>query len=190
MKRVVAKILIAMVIISIIIMTSSNVFALKPRDINGAGEDTPLPTTLVQNITDVVSKVGTFIAVGVLMIIGIRYMMGSMEERATYKKSMLPYVIGCFILFGAAYLAPAISDLFVNMGDTAEDIGNKILGIIQVVGTLISVGALMIMGIKYMAGSMEQKAAYKKSMLPLVIGAVLLFAAVNIVVIISRIAPQ
>ena len=59
-------------------------------------------------------------------------------------------------------------------------VGNNVLGIIQIVGTIIAVGVLMVLGIKYMMGSAEEKAEYKKTMLPYVIGAVILFAAVNI----------
>ena len=63
-----------------------------------------------------------------------------------------------------------------KLGDTP----NKILGIIQVVGTIISVGVLMVLGIKYMLGSAQEKAEYKKTFIPYVVGAILLFAAVNI----------
>lgn len=75
--------------------------------------------------------------------------------------------------------------------DSATDvanIGNKILGIIQVIGTVIAVGVLMVLGIKYMMGSAEEKAEYKKTMIPYLIGAVLLFAAVNIASYIVNIA--
>lgn len=61
-----------------------------------------------------------------------------------------------------------------------QDIGNSILGIIQVIGTVVAVGILMVLGIKYMMGSAEEKAEYKKTMIPYLIGAILLFAAVNI----------
>ncbi len=67
--------------------------------------------------------------------------------------------------------------------DAADKIGNTgktILGLIQVIGTIIAVAMLMILGIKYMMGSAEEKAEYKKTMLPYIIGAVLLFAAVNL----------
>lgn len=33
------------------------------------------------------------------MIIGIKYMTGSLEEKANYKKTMVPYLVGCVILF-------------------------------------------------------------------------------------------
>ena len=55
--------------------------------------------------------------------------------------------------------------------------GESILGIIRTVGILISVGVLMFLGIRYMMGSAEEKASYKKTMLPYLVGAVLLFGA-------------
>ena len=60
---------------------------------------------------------------------------------------------------------------------SATNVGNKILGIIQVVGIILSVGCLMILGIKYMMGSAEEKAEYKKTFIPYLVGALLLFAA-------------
>ena len=60
------------------------------------------------------------------------------------------------------------------------NMGGKILGIIRVIGTIVAVGALLVLGIKYMMGSVEEKAEYKKSFIPYFIGAILLFAAVNL----------
>ena len=59
-------------------------------------------------------------------------------------------------------------------------VGDSILAIIQVVGTIIAIGILMVLGIKYMMGSAEEKASYKKTMMPYIVGAVLIFAASNI----------
>ena len=70
------------------------------------------------------------------------------------------------------------------------ELGNTILGIIQVVGTIAAVGILMVLGIKYMMGSTEEKAEYKKTMLPYIIGAVLLFAAVNIAGVVASMASN
>ena len=61
--------------------------------------------------------------------------------------------------------------------NTATELGNKVIGVIQVVGILISVGVLMVLGIKYMMGSAEEKAEYKKTFIPYIIGAIILFAA-------------
>lgn len=68
-----------------------------------------------------------------------------------------------------------------------QDIGNRIIGIFQLIGTLASVIVLIVIGIKYMAGSIEERAEYKKTMMPYVIGALLVFGITNILGILSNI---
>lgn len=61
-----------------------------------------------------------------------------------------------------------------------NSIGGKIIGAIQGIGSVVAVGILVVLGIKYMMGSAEEKAEYKKTMIPYLVGAVLVFAASNI----------
>ena len=99
-KRIIAKILIALLLISIIVSLSTQAFAgITPGQITG---DTEINVELdfIDKLTDAVRIIGTFIAVGAMMVIGIKYVTGSIEEKANYKKSMMPYLIGCFVLFG------------------------------------------------------------------------------------------
>ena len=60
-------------------------------------------------------------------------------------------------------------------------VGNNIVTIIQVVGIVIAVIVLLIIGIKYMMGSASEKAEYKKTMIPYIVGAVLIFAGTSLV---------
>ncbi|MBQ2917508.1 MAG: TrbC/VirB2 family protein [Clostridia bacterium] len=60
------------------------------------------------------------------------------------------------------------------------ELGGKIMGIIQTVGVVVAVVILMVLGIKYMMGSAEEKAEYKKTMMPYLLGAVLIFGASTI----------
>jgi len=73
-------------------------------------------------------------------------------------------------------------------GDTIRTKLNTILGIIQSVGTLFAVGTLMVLGVRYMMGSVEEKAAYKKTMLPYVIGAIFVFSAVTIANVVYKVS--
>lgn len=76
-----------------------------------------------------------------------------------------------------------------STNDTALiTMGGKVLGIINTIGVVASVIVLMILGIKYMVGSVEEKAEYKKSMLAYVIGAVMVFGITTIANIIYTIA--
>lgn len=65
--------------------------------------------------------------------------------------------------------------LDVETGGKATELGKKIIGGITAVGIVISVVSTMALGIKYMAGSIEERAEYKKSMMPMLLGMILLF---------------
>lgn len=88
------------------------------------------------------------------------------------------------ILTTMANIVLAISPASVSPNDantsSIQIIGNNVIGIIQTIGVIISVGILVVLGIKYMMGSAEEKAEYKKTMIPYIIGAVLIFAATQI----------
>lgn len=65
-------------------------------------------------------------------------------------------------------------------GTGIEDFGGKLLGILQTVGIILSVLVITILGIKYMMGSAEEKAEYKKTMIPYIVGAACIFLAPTI----------
>ena len=55
-----------------------------------------------------------------------------------------------------------------------------IVGLLNVVGVMVSVITLSIIGIKFITGSVEEKAQYKQRMVPWIIGALLIFAITTI----------
>ena len=61
-----------------------------------------------QNIIFLIRMVGSIVAVAVLVVIGIKYMIGSAEEKAKYKEVMIPYIIGAVLIFAATWIASAI----------------------------------------------------------------------------------
>lgn len=69
-------------------------------------------------------------------------------------------------------------------------VGNNIVTIIQVVGIVISVIVLLVIGIKYMMGSASEKAEYKKTMIPYIVGAVLIFAGTSLVRVIYSLSTS
>ncbi len=52
-------------------------------------------------IYNLLLAIGIVIAVIVGMVIGIKYMTGSVEEKAEVQKIFVGYVVSCFVLFGA-----------------------------------------------------------------------------------------
>lgn len=59
----------------------------------------------IKNLSDIIYNVllilGTVIAVIVGSVLGIQFITGSVEQKAKVKDSLIPFVIGCVVIFGA-----------------------------------------------------------------------------------------
>lgn len=65
-----------------------------------------------------------------------------------------------------------------------------ILNAITITGVVVAVITVMFLGIKYMVGSVEEKAEYKKTMMPILVGMILLFCTSTIVSIIWNVTTS
>lgn len=79
--------------------------------------------------------------------------------------------------FDPAEIAGSLTGEKTSAQDSVQSIGNQIIGIITTVGVVVAVVVLLILGIKYMMGSASEKAEYKKTMIPYLVGAILIFGA-------------
>lgn len=82
---------------------------------------------------------------------------------------------------------PDIYDPSLGPQESSEfvKVANMILGIVRAIGTILSVIMAIMLGIKYLMGSVDEKADFKKTMIPYIVGIVLLFAGSQIVGIIQ-----
>lgn len=65
-------------------------------------------TAKAGKVLAVINVVGIIISVLVLAGLGIKFMLGSVEEKATYKKDFIPYLVGAFMLAAATSLPNVI----------------------------------------------------------------------------------
>ena len=72
--------------------------------------------------------------------------------------------------------------------DKIESTAGQIIRIIRYLAIIIAVVLIAVFGIKFMLGSAEEKAEYKKSFIPLIIGIVVVFASTYIAQLIFSIA--
>lgn len=78
----------------------------KPNELTD--DDTEIVTSKAATIVDIIRIIGIIVTVVTLMLIGIKYMTGSLEEKADYKKSMIPYLIGVGVFFALSQLLAVI----------------------------------------------------------------------------------
>lgn len=81
-------------------------------------------------------------------------------------------------VFATAIDPSTIEANYANQNTTAiKNMGGKILGWIRNIAAVASVVLIAILGIKFMIGSTEERAEYKKSFLPLIIGIIVVLGA-------------
>ena len=89
-------------------------------------------------------------------------------------------LIALFVVCAVANVALADGvdpSQFTGSQGNMNKVGNQVIYLIRLIGTMISVGVLVILGVKYMTASPEGKADFKSTMIPYLVGAVLVFAA-------------
>lgn len=112
MKKII-KISILLLLMIMILFTS--VYGFSIGDLNGSGGKIGSIKTAGNKIITVASVSGSIISVVVLIALGIKYMLGSVEEKAEYKKTLLSYIIGATFVFAASAIAGMIYQIFANM---------------------------------------------------------------------------
>jgi len=81
-------------------------------------------------------------------------------------------------------------DDLTNTSNTARKVLGNIAIVTRIVGVTVGMVMLMAIGMKYMAAAPGEKADLKKSLIPYVVGAVIVFAASGIVSIIIGFSAQ
>lgn len=102
---------------------------------------------------------------------------------------ILAIVLLFFVVTGPNISLAADPGSVINNLNTDQDvgsneitsIGSKIMSFIWILSIVVAVVVLMYTGLKFIVGSANEKAEYKKSLMPLVVGVLILVFATTIV---------
>lgn len=70
----------------------------KPSDLDSATSNKI--ETAASKVLTAITNVGIVASIIIIAVLGVKYMLGSVEEKAEFKKDMIPYLIGACLLFG------------------------------------------------------------------------------------------
>lgn len=79
------------------------------------------------------------------------------------------------------------TELTYDEGEYLFKKAGRVLSLLRAISVMVAVISISILGIKYMVGSLEEKAQYKEKMLPIAIGAILIGSISSILIAISNI---
>lgn len=116
MKKIINKLLvIILAFFCIFSLVSTNVYATSISDIFTKGDNfinkgqtssrNPISEGTMKNMSEILYNtllvIAIVVAVIIGLVIGIKFMTGSVEEKAKVKETVIAYVAGCIVVFGA-----------------------------------------------------------------------------------------
>ncbi len=90
----------------------------KPNQLDSA--DTEPIVSKANKVIGAITTVGVVVSVVATLILGLKFMMGSVAEKAEYKKSMVPYIIGIAFLFTTSIIVKLIASLVTSTSLSAN----------------------------------------------------------------------
>ena len=96
------KILTVLLLAIVLITFTTNVLAAD----SGALDPKNISATYSTDNSGLTTKAGKIM--GMIMVLGVKYMLGSVEEKAEYKKSFVPLIIGIVLVVAATAIASFI----------------------------------------------------------------------------------
>lgn len=79
-----------------------------------ANTDTTLAFQKAGVVLGAIRNISAAVSVIALMVIGFRYILGSVEEKANYKQTMIPYIIGCVMVVAGTTLVTFIYNAVID----------------------------------------------------------------------------
>ena len=90
---------------------------LSPGDITPTYGDSTGLTSMAGKVVGLIRNVAVIGGVIILMILGVKYMLGSTEEKADYKKSLIPLVVGILVVMAATQIMTFLVSFFETTGN-------------------------------------------------------------------------
>lgn len=111
------KILTVLVIAVMLMSVASSVLAsaITPGQVTPGVVDGSSALGLGQTILGWIRNIAAIASVVIIAILGLKFMIGSTEERAEYKKSFMPLIVGLLLVLTATTVAGWIWTAFSNV---------------------------------------------------------------------------
>lgn len=118
MNRNLVKLFSFFMIVAILTSAIMPVFAagtmLQPSSISPdySSANTTGMTSIAGKVIGLIRNVAVIAGVVILSFLGIKYMLGSIEEKAKYKETLMPLIVGIIVVMSATQIATMIFSFF------------------------------------------------------------------------------
>lgn len=151
--------------------------------------------TIIDTFTDMINIVGTTIIVVATIVLGIKYIIGTVESQTSAKEGLINLFIACVFFFGWTsiknLLFPGNDFIFTSDTDvTYTSIVGRLFNTFTYLAQFVVIISIIYVGIKYIFSGATGKSELKGKSVYFIIGIILVFATTNILTFISDLINQ
>lgn len=147
--------------------------------------------SVIDTFTNMINVVGTTLIVIATIVLGIKFIFGSVESQTSAKEGLITLLVACIFFFGwnGIYdLLVADKQLIFTKGTfTYEEAIGNVFSVFSFVAQCLLVIGVIYVGIKYIFAGAAGKAQLKGKSVYFFIGIILAFATTNVLSFISKI---
>lgn len=112
--KLLSVLMIAIMLVSVVSVPvhATNIINTLKNDIDSADGDVSDISGMAGKVIKWIRNVAVIAGVILLTVLGFKYMLGSAEEKADYKKSLIPLVIGIIVVMASTQLISMIFTIF------------------------------------------------------------------------------
>ena len=149
---------------------------------------------ILDKFSNMVEVVGTTVIVCVTTFLGIKYMYGSAQGKAEVKDSLVTLLVACVFFFGWNGIWGLLfqnGSLTINpSGTDFNGIVGNIFQILSFIASILAVGAVIYIGIRYIFAGATGKSELKGKSVQFLIGFILAFCSVTLLHYVSSVINQ
>ena len=108
--KIIAMLVVAIMAVTVVtpVFATNSILSTLDTKIGSASGSSDKMTDIAAEIIAFIRNLALVLGVVMLSIIGIKYMLGSAEEKASYKKTLIPLVVGIIVVMAASTLVSMI----------------------------------------------------------------------------------
>ena len=158
-------------------------------------KDKYLGEDVIKTLEEMILVLGTTVIVLATIVLGIKFMFGSVESKVDAKEGLFNLLVACLFFFGwnsiKTLLIPGNSLIFINSADQSytQPIA-RIFSIATYAAQFIAVIAIIYVGIRYIFAGVEGKTDLKEKSPMFFIGVILAFCSTGFLTYISQIINE
>lgn len=164
-------------------------------NLKGSYETPSEVNDIIEIFSDMINVVGTTLIVVATIVLGIKYIIGTVESQTSAKEGLINLFIACVFFFGWTsiknLLFPGNNFIFTSDTDTTyTNIVGRLFSTFTYIAQFIVVASIIYVGIKYIFAGADGRAELKGKSVYFIIGIILVFATTNVLSFISELIDQ